>query len=294
MNGYLQSLIGAIIRWQFPKKFFSFFLRFHKNSSDCNHDASDDVCVLNQYFVEYELEIEKLDITSPLCCEIKNGRYVDKIELSHSEASGKSFLIKFYLMTNCDLSTPNDEGFIEERDNILTSIARVLQSYMSEPNCRESRLPRDNGVDVSKVLLQGMVNLSSSSEDDLIMLKETVESNKKHHPMYFVLRSILSTKDQIARFVLMYGAINNYYEKQKDIDNFIRAQLPNVKIVKESRKVEGEEQSRDVTIYTKIRNKIAHGNDISSFKGIKKDVSDHISELTKLAFLAVDENLKDV
>ncbi len=125
----------------------------------------------------------------------------------------------------------------------------------------------------------------SNLDQSLVKLLNSTENSNKTL-FYKQFRFALQSEDHITRYMFCYNILLSLkHDKQKNVENFIKKELPNVpKSKRENQRNVNDEE----TVYTRLRNEIAHIRSNTSFEETSKEIKARVNELEALVYKAID------
>ena len=145
----------------------------------------------------------------------------------------------------------------------------------------ELELIDDNGE--NKILNERLKMRDSiiikSNQDNFENLKENLENYSYLNSSYATIYTeTLKLDSVLGQYVLLYSILSAMVGSQKKVDAYIKKQEPEIQYMPTTRKNSNAME----TIYTNIRNQIAHSNEETDITSLKKDVNKLLSGLNDI------------
>ncbi|OLP20063.1 hypothetical protein BST81_02150 [Leptolyngbya sp. 'hensonii'] len=129
-----------------------------------------------------------------------------------------------------------------------------------------------------------IVNVLTVSPDKLTALLK-MPFHRLGDTYYKQYRIAIQSKDVIAEYMFLYSILLQIFgDKQKKVDKFIQSAQPDVKTFKKLIRIREEIE----TIYTKLRNEIAHVRRGKTFEQTIEEVNQHLLSLRELTKKAIE------
>lgn len=98
-----------------------------------------------------------------------------------------------------------------------------------------------------------------------------------------IYRFSLGINDDMSKFLVYYGLLQILKsDSQVELDKYIKTKNPEIEIYRRKRMLHGKEEEIEETIFTYIRNMIAHPNDKLDIKDLNQKIKDNIGLFRKL------------
>jgi hypothetical protein len=195
----------------------------------------------------------------------------------------------------CELSILKDTSMsIEESIEEAKLNANELIDRLSLLDCHQVLTINYLGHSdptVMSAILTGSSSLSADMEafiDEPLKFYELSENIKvfdeaRNLAALKIYRFSLGINDDISKFLVYYGLLQILKsDSQVELDKYIRTKDPKIEICRRKRMLHGKEEEIEETIFTYIRNMIAHPSDKLDIKGLNNKIKDNIEPLRKL------------
>jgi hypothetical protein len=232
--------------------------------------------------VEYAAPIAGLRL-EPI--EISNSHpAVEKIVIESQD--GKRLKITFHLT---DVFALEDAQPIVE--GILPSIVNRLAFHRNvpirEPYFTGASLPKDASGTSHRVIADAILLWDSAApiltlgEDERGGLASLLEQPHEDHDLYTLYRSSINQSDPVARFMFLYSILLQLHDdKQKQVDDFIREEAPNVP---QSSSPKGGME----TVFTRLRNEVGHSRVGTTPEQTRRETANNVMGLQNLVRKAI-------
>jgi len=162
------------------------------------------------------------------------------------------------------LKAIQDDGSREEIDRILTN-TNNHQEHITDYHS----LPHSQLID--------LLNSPPNSRKDLY---------------YKQYRIALHSDDPLAQYMLLYSIlIQLFQDSQHKVDEFIREVEPEVQIFKKNIQKREKTHMKEETIYTNLRNAIAHAQPAATFEEPLKAIQENLGRLRALTQQAIETRI---
>lgn len=192
-----------------------------------------------------------------------------------------------------DIYTEKEARSITDQliEKLTERLSFFLEIAVTKPIFTSSSLPhqRDDGKHGLKVTsslgLDGIIRDVIQPDDEKL---ENIISFLENPPAVNELlisefAYSLTPRDPLAKFMLLYNLILQIVgDSQKKVDETIKKYDPNVFVIKIKRKVNGIEKEFEETIYTKLRNEIAHKRDGVFKQDTIKEIKDNLTQFIRI------------
>lgn len=234
---------------------------------------------------------------------LSNGLEMDEIEVSNSHRNVEKITIKTensdrisITITLSNIYSSEDAGSIgDELVNVLLDrLAIEFDIPIEEPHCSGMSLYSDESgkkhiVTANFValydILEGDIKPGKTRIEDLIKkLEEETLPRKQNLSLY---RFSANQKDPLARYMFLYNILlllNG--DSQKNVDEFIRANDSGV-----SQSPRPDKPNVIETIYTRLRNEIAHCRNSAVPEHTIKEIVDNIASFQAVVKVAILDNV---
>ena len=233
---------------------------------------------------------------------LSSGLELDEIKISNANSKIQDIIIKTeysdrisITLTLINVFSSKEAGTIcEDIVNVLLDkLAIEFNIPIGEPQCSGISLPTDESG-TKNVVMTSLVQAYDILEGDLKPGEERIEelvqklSNEtpprnQHLSLY---RFSVKQKDPVAKFMFLYNILLLLYnDSQKDLDAYVRRCNPNIQQSPRPDKIHIIE-----TIYTRLRNEVAHCRSSVLPEHTSKEIADNIisfQEIVKAAVLYV-------
>lgn len=211
---------------------------------------------------------------------IKNNKDTS-IETDPNFAFCKEKLIKF-ILENVDSEEEAKNIVKDELQRIVNLIALDI-NLISGLNVyfKQSNLPSIPNKIYEVNVIKSDIGGYKKFEKDLL---DQTKGNDTYDNIY---KLILSSSDEISKYILLYSMLSLLKGKQEYVDKFIENELN-----KKGIKIEYRRSTKfqfDTTIYTWLRNEIGHTTKKSDINEIKNLINIHIETLDDLVKIAINE-----
>jgi hypothetical protein len=99
----------------------------------------------------------------------------------------------------------------------------------------------------------------------------------------------LRQANRLSTFMLLYNILLQVAgDSQKDVDNILKTVKPDIKIVNTSRVINGKNKTIEETIYTKLRNEVAHKRANVSKECTTNEIKLHINEFKNIIKIVIE------
>jgi hypothetical protein len=227
--------------------------------------------------VEYAAPIAGLQL-EPI--EISNSHpAVEKIVIETQD--GKQLRITFHL---ADVFALEDAQPIVE--GILPSIVNRLAFHQNvpirEPYFTGASLPKDASGTSHRVIADAILLWDSAApvltlgEDKCGELARLLEQPHEDHDLYTLYRSSINQSDPVARFMFLYSILLQLHDdKQRQVDDFIREEAPNVP-------QSSSPKGRVETVFTRLRNEVGHSRVGTTPELTRREIKENVIGLQNL------------
>lgn len=230
-------------------------------------------------YVKYKATIQNLGIAEKEKIKIK-GKVIDTVEIEPTDlqGGGRTFYIWCYAIENIDeISNNLSPDYLDDINRIVLGLIGFTNGYVSELEKIEDTL-----FVVRKSVtctIDGKI-VVPYSEQDREHLKRQLYYQGPLHQYDKLFEDIMKIKDDISRYIMLYGILELRYGTQKDIDIAIKQQEPNVKLERTRR----SNKNFDETVYTWLRNQYGHPDLGTKVEDIDNEISKRSKEFTELVF----------
>lgn len=191
-------------------------------------------------------------------------------------------------------------------DEMINLIAYKMNLYISEPivntcDVIDKKLIGSGSIEIYNILPYVLPDLDASwLSVNLKMANFLKEPKSKFH--FQLYKHIISIESAAARFLMLYGLLWNITGNQIKLDEFIKAQKPEVKMEKSPKCYDEKfkEKNKDkfssdgklwVTIYTYWRNQSQHIQSDTSIEEVEFNYELLVDDFQGLVFKAITEKL---
>jgi hypothetical protein len=176
---------------------------------------------------------------------------------------------------------------------ILHSIVNRLAFHrnvpMGEPRFIGGSLPKDASgsshmVRIDRLLLwDHTASVLTLGKDTCQELARLLEKPDMHEPLYSAYRFAGNQKDHVARFMFLYNILLQLKDdKQQQVDNFIRSELPSV-----PESPRPDRPNKMETAYTRLRNQVGHVRSGTTSEQTRKEIEDNVTAFQELVRTAI-------
>jgi hypothetical protein len=104
-----------------------------------------------------------------------------------------------------------------------------------------------------------------------------------HEPLYSAYRFAGNQKDHVARFMFLYNILLQLKgDKQQQVDDFIRSELPSV-----PESPRPDRPNKMETVYTRLRNQVGHVRSGTTSEQTRKEIEDNVTAFQELVRTAI-------
>ncbi|MGI2294157.1 methylamine utilization protein MauJ [Paenibacillus sp. GXUN7292] len=221
-------------------------------------------------FIEYSVPCIFL-LDNPISLSLDNM----KVTIA---SSSKSLLIKFESDEEVDESSFEDLVLLE-LEKLLDKLAFAYSITFEEPFEISRRIGNVEKIASQMTAKFSIANPPLTTEQS-DQLKQNLEYNVRDNTLLRMYRLAIKNNNPMERFFLLYGIIYLLFRNQEKVDSFIKT-TSGYDSSKE--KVSGNrERSDKETIYTWLRNQIAHMNRSTNIKDIRMQIISNLNEFQNI------------
>lgn len=232
--------------------------------------------------VIYNIEINNLFLSQEIVCSLPINRIIDKVSLFPN--GGNSFKLDLTISPGHSHDLLSKSFYQNMLDTIIGNIALTTNSYIGSPILTESNLTNKK---LTTATIDGTVNVVSPQEM-ADPLHEAIEKNEALSDFKKLYVSALSIKDDAARFIFLYSILSILKGNQIKVDSFIKQADPAVEMKDNTLRGATQNIGQYETIFTFLRNALAHASKKISAEEINSEMSKNIYTLATITRKAVE------
>ncbi|CUU46962.1 hypothetical protein [Clostridium beijerinckii] len=244
---------------------------------------------MEEKYIEYILVVDNFCL--PKVIEYEPGNNIKKVIITNNKNTSietdptfafcKEKSIKF-IVENVTSEEEAKNLVKDELQRIVNLIALDI-NLISGLNAyfKKSNLQSNGNQMLEVTVIKSDIGGYKKLENDLL---DRTKGNDTYDNIY---KLILSSSDEISKFILLYSILLLLIGNQKDVDIFIENELN-----KNGMKIEYRKSTKyefNNTIYTWLRNEIGHTTKKSDINEIKDLIDRHIETLDYLVKIAMDK-----
>ncbi|WP_270407225.1 hypothetical protein [Paenibacillus timonensis] len=238
-------------------------------------------CRWNEYCSASPTYEGKVDFKMPSTILPSNDSNIKNITV-HADGSIISFLFETNYENEADALYATNKELIKIEKMIFFTFEEKIcdldwKSQVKTNDAGEKVLMIKDKIDLDLTLT---VRRNYNSEDTK-KLKLNLEAYRTESDIYNVLIDILKMKDKVGSFVMLYSLLNIYVgPTQMEIDRYIKGKKPEI----EMRPTTKEGKNYEETIYTSLRNQLAHLSVSSNTETnqIMEEINRHFKDFSDL------------
>jgi len=210
-----------------------------------------------------------------------DNAYSDEIKLN-TDAEGQ--LILELSVDGLYSGEEMHEELVHEIRRILGLIGYEFNATIGDIQFASSRLPKRNGNGIDTVIYPGAIMIDRLEEEIepknemLQTMKSALESEETYKERFYPMYTFSNSQsDPVTRFMFLYNLVLSLCnDDQKNVDSTILSIEPNTPVSKSPR------NNCDETIYTKLRNEVAHVRAGSSYGNSVTEIKSNVSNFVDI------------